>query len=109
MLARAVLGALAVYMWVHGAAWTGIQGGYTGCTTQPPTHCARRSPEEARERSDRTPQCGVAGGRGPGVTPAAGDGGGTASGPPFGPGQVPAGPSLSRTLRMPPPGLYGEI
>ena len=53
------------------------------------------------KRARRPLQGAGVGGHGAGCV----TGGGTAPGPPYGPGQDPAGPSLSRTLGLPPPGL----
>ena len=68
------MGALAVSVGPGSALGTGVRVGIPG-EYYPPT--ARGGPEEHRERSDRTPQCGVCGGRA-GGNACYGDGGGTA-------------------------------
>ena len=91
----------------------GYQGGYTGWVYRvgiggaiPVPHPAARGEAQDSGAGPGSPHRGLEWVvLGLGRT----NGGGTAPGPPSGPGQATLWPSLSRTLRMPPPGHMGEI
>ena len=91
-----------VYGWVCGRAIPG--------TTQPPTdHAAARSRADQRPQGAGPPLQGESGSEAAAGITGSGDGGGDGHIPTLRARSGLQRPSLGYDLRMPPPGLYGEI